>query len=75
MKGELMDSLKQRLSTMMDFWIDHNREHEQELREWAGMASSLGEAVGQELLMAAASLAEASVCLERARQVMREKSG
>ena len=59
-----------RLLALIDYWIEHNREHEQEFRDWAEKtASSSGEAA-QQLLEAAARMAEASNCLEKSRQAL-----
>jgi uncharacterized protein YecE (DUF72 family) len=67
-----MEEIQQKLPTLIGYWIEHNREHEQEWREWADKASPLGEAVAQLLLQASASLAEATNYLEKARQALKE---
>jgi nickel/cobalt exporter len=59
---------EEKLIALIDYWIEHNREHEQEFRDWAEKtASSSGEAA-QQLREAAARMAEASNYLERSRQ-------
>ena len=30
-----MSDVQGRLHILLDYWIEHNREHEQEFREWA----------------------------------------
>lgn len=67
-----MTELHDRLRTLVDYWIDHNQEHEEEMRQWAGKAAPLGPQVAEVLQMAAAKLAEATTCLKRARDVLHE---
>ena len=69
-----MSDIQDRLLTLVDYWTEHSREHEQEMREWAERVSPQGEAVAQALLEAAASFAEASNCLERARKALKADS-
>jgi fibrillarin-like rRNA methylase len=64
------EEIRQKLNTLIGYWIEHNQEHEQEWREWADKASTLGEAITQPLLQASASLAEATIYLEKARQAL-----
>jgi hypothetical protein len=66
-----MSDSQDRLRILVDYWIEHSREHEHEMREWAELAPSRGEAVAQALLEAAARFAEASSCLERARKALK----
>jgi hypothetical protein len=35
---------KGKLKTLLNYWIEHNREHAQEFREWAEKAKSFGQA-------------------------------
>ncbi len=67
-----MTELHDRLRTLVDYWIDHNQEHEEEMRQWAGKAAPLGPHVAEALQMAAAKLAEATTCIKRARDVLHE---
>ena len=32
-----------KLRTLLNYWVEHNREHSQELREWADKAKAFGE--------------------------------
>lgn len=58
---------KTRLKTMLNYWLEHNQEHSQEFREWAGRAQALGKPeVGQEMLTAAREMDQASQALSRA---------
>ncbi|MBE9513518.1 MAG: hypothetical protein KAX25_05285 [Dehalococcoidia bacterium] len=61
---------EEKLLTLIDYWIDHNREHEGEFRDWANRADSLSARAAQQLREAAASMAEASKSLERAKQAL-----
>ena len=64
-----MSDIQERLRILFDYWIEHNREHEQEFRDWADKAASLSEVV-QQLHEAAARMTDASNCLEKARQAL-----
>ena len=71
----MVSELKDRVCTLVDYLIEHNREHEEELRHWAEKAASLQGEVARWLLEAAARMAAATACLERARQALEgEKS-
>ncbi|MFC1961935.1 hypothetical protein ACFLWN_02685 [Chloroflexota bacterium] len=35
--------IEKKLSMLLDYWIEHNREHSQEFREWAEKAEASGE--------------------------------
>ena len=65
-----MSDIQERLRILLDYWIEHNREHEEEFRDWADKASSLSSDVGQQLQEAATKMADASNCLEKARKVL-----
>ena len=68
-----MNDIQEKLHTLVDYWIEHNREHEQEFRDWADKAASLSSEVAQQLQEAAAKMADASNCLEKARQALVKK--
>jgi hypothetical protein len=70
-----MSELQERLRLLLDYWIKHNQEHEQEFREWADKASSLSGAVAQQLQEAAGRMSEATGWLEQARQALRKNMG
>ena len=65
-----MDDIEERLQILLDYWIEHNHEHEQEFREWAGKAASSSSEVARQLQEAATKMAEASNCLGRAREAL-----
>jgi len=63
-----------KLKTLLNYWIEHNKEHSQEFREWAGKAKVLGEAQAyEEMLQAAQEMDKASESLSRALRRLEEK--
>jgi len=61
------DGDRDKLRTLLDYWIEHNREHSQEFREWADKAKAFGEAeAGDEMLLAAQDMDKASELLSKA---------
>jgi len=55
-----------KLRTILNYWIEHNKEHSQEFREWADKAKAFGEAeVGEEILAAAQEMDKASKFLSK----------
>ena len=65
-----MSDIQGRLHILLDYWIEHNREHEQEFREWADKIAFLSKEIEQQLQEAAGRMAAASNNLEKARQVL-----
>lgn len=65
-----MSDIQGRLHILLDYWIEHNREHEQEFREWADKIAFLSKEIAQQLQEAAGRMAAASNNLEKARQVL-----
>ncbi len=50
---------KSKLKTLLSYWIEHNREHSQEFREWAEKAKKMGEEeVAAEILQAVGNMDE-----------------
>ena len=50
-----------KLKTLLNYWIEHNREHSQEFQEWAEKARALDEIeVAEEMLQAAQAMDKAS---------------
>ena len=68
-----MSDIQERLRILLDYWIEHNHEHEEEFCDWADKAASLPGEVAQQLQEAAARMADASNCLEKARQALVER--
>ena len=64
--GIMVDE-KMKLSTMLNYWMEHNKEHSQEFREWVDKARGFGEAkVSEEILAAAQEMDRANESLSRA---------
>ncbi len=66
----VMSDIGEKLRILLDYWIEHNREHEKEFRDWAGKATSLSSEVSQQLKEVATRMANASNDLEKARQAL-----
>ncbi len=48
---------KEKLKTLLKYWIEHNQEHSEEFKEWAEKAAKMGEAeVGGEILQAVGNM-------------------
>ena len=65
-EGKLLD--------LIEYWVEHNREHEQEFRDWAEKVASLSGEVAKQLLEAASRMDDASACLEKARDTLKQGS-
>lgn len=56
-----------KLRTLLNYWMEHNKEHSQEFREWAGRAEKFGEAeVSKEILAAAQEMDRVNESLSQA---------
>jgi rubrerythrin len=69
-KGIAMDDVQEKLRILLDYWIEHNSEHEKEFRDWADKVASLSTEVAQQLREAAAKMAAASNELMKAKQAL-----
>ena len=67
-----MDDVQEKLRMLLDYWIEHNSEHEQEFLEWADKIGSLSNEVTQQLREAAAKMSAASAELMKAKQALPE---
>jgi phage shock protein A len=46
-----------KLQTLLNYWVEHNREHSDEFREWAEKARQMGEAeIADEILQAVGNM-------------------
>ena len=58
---------KGKLKTLLNYWMNHNKEHSQEFREWAEKARSSGEdELCEQVLQAAQAIDKASEFLSQA---------
>ena len=67
-----MDGVQEKLRILLDYWIEHNGEHEQEFRDWADRITTLSAEVAQQLREAAGKMAAASAELMKAKQALPE---
>ena len=65
-----MDDVQGKLRILLDYWIEHNSEHEKEFRDWADKVGPLSSEVAQQLREAAATMAAASNELMKAKQAL-----
>ena len=65
-----------KLRTMLDYWMEHNKEHSQEFREWADKAKTLGETeAAEDILQAAQEMDKANEFLSQALTRLGGKEG
>lgn len=68
------DEDRAKLGTLLNYWIEHNKEHSQEFKEWAGKMKGPDEAeIAVELLQAASEMDKASGCLQKAQERLGKK--
>ena len=65
-----MDDIQEKLQILLDYWIEHNSEHEKEFRDWADKVVSLSTEVAQQLQEAATKMAAVSDELMKAKQAL-----
>ena len=57
---------KAKLKTLLNYWIEHNQEHSEEFKEWAGKARQMGEGkVAAEILQAVGNMDKVTEILSR----------
>ena len=74
-KDMAKDDIERKLQTLLDYWIEHNSEHEKEFRDWADKVASLSPEVARQLQEAAARMAAASNELMKAKQALPKSKG
>jgi anaerobic ribonucleoside-triphosphate reductase len=65
-----MDNVQEKLRILLDYWIEHNNEHEKEFRDWADKVVSSSTEVAQQLQKAATKMAAVSDELMKAKQAL-----
>jgi rubrerythrin len=65
-----MDDVQEKLRILLDYWIEHNSEHEKEFRDWADKVVPLSTEVAQQLQEAATKMAAVSNELMKAKQAL-----
>jgi len=74
-KSIAMDDVQEKLRILLDYWIEHNGEHEKEFRDWADKVVSLSTEVAQQLREAATKMASVSDELMKAKQALSKSKG
>jgi hypothetical protein len=70
----MADEERAKLRTLLNYWIEHSKEHGQEFKEWADKVKGFGEAeISDEMLQAAQEMDKASACLSQALRRLEEK--
>ncbi len=69
-----MDEIElKRLKKLLNYWIEHNKEHSEEFREWAEKAKDLGDGViYQDIVNAAQYMVKANESLQGASEALKE---
>jgi hypothetical protein len=72
--GFMSKEERAKLTTLLNYWIEHNKEHSQEFEEWANNVKESGDTeVAEEMLQAVQDMDRASECLLRALRKLEEK--
>ena len=74
-KNTAMDDPQEKLRVLLDYWIEHNSEHEQEFRDWADKVASSHTEVANQLQKAATKMAAVSDELMKAKQALPRSKG
>jgi len=74
-KSIAMDDVQEKLHILLDYWIEHNSEHEKEFRDWADKVVSSSTEVAQQLQEAATKMAAVSNELMKAKQALPKSRG
>jgi len=70
-----MDDVQERLQILLDYWIGHNSEHEQEFRNWADKVAPSYTEVANQLQKAATRMASVNDELAKAKQALPKSKG
>ena len=65
-----MTDSRMKLNTMLEYWVRHNQEHEQEFRAGAANAATFSAHAAEQLIQAADKMAEANGLLAEARKAL-----
>ena len=74
-KSIAVDDVQEKLHILLDYWIEHNSEHEREFRDWADKVASSSTEVAQQLQKAATKMAAVSNELMKAKQALSKSKG
>jgi rubrerythrin len=70
-----MGDVQEKLKVLLDYWIEHNSEHEKEFRDWADKVASSSSEVAKQLQKAAVKMASVSDELTKAKQALPGSKG
>ena len=63
-----------KLRVLLNYWVEHNREHSQEFKEWADKTKAFGEVeVADEMLLAVQEMDKASKLLSQSLKRLEEE--
>jgi hypothetical protein len=65
-----VDDVQEKLQILLDYWIEHNSEHEKEFRDWADKVALSSTDVAKQLQKAATNMASVSDELMKAKQAL-----
>jgi rubrerythrin len=74
-KSIAMDDVQEKLKILLDYWIEHNSEHEKEFRDWADKTAPSYAEVAKQLQKAATKMAAVSSELMKAKQALSKSKG
>jgi hypothetical protein len=66
-----MDDTKSKLNSLLSYWLEHNREHGTEFREWADKIAVYQKNIAEQLRQAADKMAEADEYLKKAHYLLK----
>lgn len=70
----MTEDKRKKLKILLNYWMEHNREHSQEFEEWANKAKSFGEAqVSKEIIQAAREMDRVNKHLSRAMRIFEKQ--
>lgn len=67
-----MDDIVKKLRVLLDYWIEHNNEHQKEFEAWADRVAALSQQASKCLEDAANNMAAASKHLAKALQILEQ---
>ena len=65
-----MDDVQEKLQILLDYWIEHNSEHEKEFCDWADKVALSSTDVAKQLQKAATKMVSVSDELMKAKQAL-----
>jgi hypothetical protein len=69
--GDLMKDAKSQLNSLLAYWLEHNKEHGAEFREWADKMAMDQKEVAEQLRQAADKMAEVDEFLKKAQKLLK----